>query len=135
MKMLVKIPVAFAALMISTSVFAGTEMTDTTNVSANSGNQVKTHSDTARFIFGRREVIISDNGPGFNISPEVAVKPFITGKPNNMGMGIGLHLANELMNEMKGKLVFYEKDDLELPDEVVQVGATKAIIALCFPVK
>ena len=86
-------------------------------------------------IRGYHSVIISDNGPGFNISPEVAVKPFITGKPNNMGMGIGLHLANELMNEMKGKLVFYEKDDLELPDEVVQVGATKAIIALCFPVK
>lgn len=65
MKMLVKIPVAFAALIISTSVFAATEMSDTTNAGSNNGNQVKTHSDTARFIFGRREVIISDNGIHF----------------------------------------------------------------------
>lgn len=84
-------------------------------------------------IKGYHSIIVSDNGPGFNIGTDVAVKPFISGKPNNAGMGIGLHLANELMNEMKGKLAFYEKDDLELPDEVVRVGATKAIVALCFP--
>ena len=33
---------------------------------------------------------------------------------------------------MGGKLVFYEKEDLELAPEIIQAGATKAIIALCF---
>ena len=80
-------------------------------------------------------IIVSDNGPGFNIGTDVAVKPFISGKPDNMGMGIGLHIANEMMNEMKGKLVFYEKEDIQLPKAALDAGATKAIIALCFPIK
>ena len=56
-------------------------------------------------------IIVSDNGPGFNIGTDVAVKPFISGKPDNIGMGIGLHIANEMMNAMGGKLLFYEKEE------------------------
>ena len=77
-------------------------------------------------------IIISDNGPGFNIGTDVAVKPFISGKPDNIGMGMGLHIANEMMNAMGGKLIFYEKEDLDLAPEIIKSGATKAIIALCF---
>lgn len=77
-------------------------------------------------------IIVSDNGPGFNIGTDVAVKPFISGKPDNIGMGIGLHIANEMMNAMGGKLLFYEKEDLEFNPEIIQFGATKAIVALCF---
>lgn len=77
-------------------------------------------------------IIISDNGPGFNIGTDVAVKPFISGKPDNIGMGMGLHIAYEMMNFMGGKLMFYEKEDLDLAPEIIQSGATKAIIALCF---
>ncbi len=77
-------------------------------------------------------IIVSDNGPGFNIGTDVAVKPFISGKPDNIGMGMGLHIADEMMNAMGGKLMFYEKDDLELDPKIIQSGATKAIIALCF---
>lgn len=77
-------------------------------------------------------IIISDNGPGFNIGTDVAVKPFISGKPDNIGMGMGLHIADEMMNAMGGKLMFYEKEDLELDSEIVESGATKAIVALCF---
>ena len=47
-------------------------------------------------------------------------------------MGIGLHIANEMMNAMGGKLMFYDKEDLDLPSEVIEVGATEAIVALCF---
>ena len=50
-------------------------------------------------------IIVSDNGPGFNMSPDIAVKPFMTGKPNNIGMGLGLHIANEMMHAMNGKLL------------------------------
>lgn len=77
-------------------------------------------------------IIISDNGPGFNIGTDVAVKPFISGKPDNIGMGMGLHIADEMMNAMGGKLIFYEKEDLDLAPEIIKSGATKAIIALCF---
>jgi Signal transduction histidine kinase regulating C4-dicarboxylate transport system len=77
-------------------------------------------------------IVISDNGPGFNIGTDVAVKPFISGKPDNIGMGMGLHIADEMMNAMGGKLMFYEKEDLDLAPKIIQSGATKAIIALCF---
>lgn len=77
-------------------------------------------------------IIVSDNGPGFNIGTDVAVKPFISGKPDNIGMGMGLHIADEMMNSMGGKLMFYEKDDLELDSKVFEYGTTNAIVALCF---
>ena len=77
-------------------------------------------------------IIVSDNGPGFNIGTDVAVKPFISGKPDNIGMGMGLHIANEMMNAMGGKLLFYGKEDLDFSPEIIQSGATKAIVALCF---
>lgn len=55
-----------AALMATTSAFAEAELADSTNVDAKiSDEQVKTHNDTCRFSFGRREVIINDNGIHF----------------------------------------------------------------------
>ncbi|MBQ0154884.1 MAG: ATP-binding protein [Bacteroidales bacterium] len=84
-------------------------------------------------IEGYVAILVSDNGPGFNIGTDVAVQPFISGKPNNIGMGLGLHIVNEMMHAMNGNLIFYDKNDIELPKEVETVGADKAIIALCFP--
>lgn len=83
-------------------------------------------------IAGYNSIIVSDNGPGFNIGTDVAVKPFISGKPNNMGSGLGLHIANELMTAMKGRLMFLDENDIKLPTETLSAGATKAIVALCF---
>ncbi|MDT3368929.1 MAG: ATP-binding protein [Bacteroidota bacterium] len=80
-------------------------------------------------------IIVSDNGPGFNIPHEVATQPFISGKPNNIGMGLGLHVVNEMMNAMKGKLLFLEKEDVEFPKLIIENGITQAIVALCFPLK
>ena len=83
-------------------------------------------------IKGYYSIVISDNGPGFNIGTDVAIKPFVSGKPDNIGMGMGLHIADEMMNAMGGRLMFYEKEDLELAPEIIRSGATKAVIALCF---
>ena len=58
---------------------------------------------------------MSFHGPGFTIPPEEAVKPFITDKPG--GMGLGLHLAYEVMNGQKGELIFPEANDFHIPDE------------------
>jgi signal transduction histidine kinase len=84
-------------------------------------------------IKGYNSIIISDNGPGFNIPPDVAVKPFMTGKPHNIGSGLGLHVANEMMKAMKGKLIFLDKYDVNFPSAIKQNEADKAIVALCFP--
>lgn len=74
---------------------------------------------------GYKSIIFIDNGPGFSISPEDAVKPFITDKPN--GMGLGLHLADEVMKAQKGKLIFPEWGDISLPKEF-RVGAKIALL-------
>lgn len=86
-------------------------------------------------IAGYNSIIISDNGPGFNIPTDIAIKPFITGKPLNIGMGLGLHIANEMMKAMKGQLLFLGKDDVILPRTVQECNVNSAIIALCFPTK
>lgn len=86
-------------------------------------------------IAGYNSIIISDNGPGFNIPTDIAIKPFITGKPLNIGMGLGLHIANEMMKAMKGQLLFLGKDDVILPRTIQECNVNSAIIALCFPPK
>ncbi|MBU0713529.1 ATP-binding protein [bacterium] len=67
---------------------------------------------------GYTSVLIADNGTGFSIPTEDAVKPFISDKPG--GMGLGLHLASEVMNGHKGEIVFPEPDDFILPSEFKQ---------------
>ncbi|MCK9411691.1 MAG: ATP-binding protein [Prolixibacteraceae bacterium] len=62
---------------------------------------------------GYISVLLADNGPGFSIPTDEAIKPFISDKPG--GMGLGLHLAYEVMNGQKGKLIFPEEYDLDLP--------------------
>lgn len=80
-------------------------------------------------------IIVSDNGPGFNIPTEMATQPFISGKPNNMGTGLGLHIANEMMHAMKGELHFFGKNDINFPEYVIKEKITSAIIALCLPIR
>lgn len=84
-------------------------------------------------ITGYSSIIVSDNGPGFNIPTDVAVQPFITGKPHNIGMGLGLHIADEMMRAMQGQLLFLDKNEIILPKIVRENQIESAIIALCFP--
>lgn len=60
-------------------------------------------------------IIIADNGPGFTINPEDAIKPFITNKDG--GIGIGLHIASEIMNSNGGSLLFPSADEIHLPKD------------------
>ncbi|WP_424353504.1 ATP-binding protein [Methanosarcina mazei] len=71
-------------------------------------------------------IVIADNGPGFTLPTEQLTKPFITGKPD--GMGIGLHIANEVMNAHGGEILFPEPEDFLIPDDFKE----GAIIALSF---
>ena len=76
---------------------------------------------------GYISIIIADNGYGFTLPTEQIVKPFVTDRSG--GMGLGLHLANEIMNSHRGTLLFPESGDIYVPDEF----KNGAIIALAFP--
>jgi len=77
-------------------------------------------------IPGYITLLIADNGLGFSLPTEDIVKPFITDRPE--GMGLGLYLANEILRGHEGNLVFPEYDDVDLPIEF----KNGAIIGLAF---
>jgi signal transduction histidine kinase len=62
---------------------------------------------------GLPAIIVADNGPGFTDPPEYLVQPFITRKPD--GMGLGLHIADEIMKTQGGRLLFPERTEITLP--------------------
>jgi signal transduction histidine kinase len=71
-------------------------------------------------------IIVADNGPGFTDPPEYLVEPFFTRRPG--GMGLGLHIANEVAKLHKGRLIFPERGDVPLPR-----GFTGAVVGIEFP--
>lgn len=81
---------------------------------------------TTNQLGDKPSIIIADNGPGFIDPPEYLVEPFFSRKPD--GMGLGLHIANEVMKIHKGRLLFPETADVSLPKQF-----TGAIVALQFP--
>lgn len=66
-------------------------------------------------------LLIADNGTGFIIPTDNIVEPFVSSKPG--GMGLGLHIANEILEAQKGRLIFPEIGDYEIPKEF-KTGAT-----------
>lgn len=74
-------------------------------------------------------IIIADNGPGFTIPTEEVIKPFISNKES--GIGIGLHIAYEIMNSHNGELIFPESDQFTVPEEF----KSGALVALAFKVE
>lgn len=74
---------------------------------------------------GGPAIIVGDNGPGFRDPPELLVEPFISNKPD--GMGLGLHIASEVMKAHDGRLHFPEQGEADLPPAV-----TGAVVALIF---
>jgi anti-sigma regulatory factor (Ser/Thr protein kinase) len=80
-------------------------------------------------IYNYITIIIADNGPGFTINPEDAIKPFISNKDG--GIGIGLHIASEIMNSNGGTLLFPSENEVSIPANF-NAGA---IIGLGFQLK
>jgi signal transduction histidine kinase len=68
-------------------------------------------------------LIFADNGTGFLIPTDDITEPFVSGKPG--GMGLGLHIASEIMEAQNGRLLFPELGDFQLPSEFKN-GATIA---------
>jgi signal transduction histidine kinase len=59
-------------------------------------------------------LFVADNGPGFQDPPESLVGPFMSRKPE--GMGLGLHIANEVMKSHGGALIFPRREDIGLDE-------------------
>jgi len=82
---------------------------------------------TTRDLEGGLAIVVADNGPGFgNDDPEDLVAPFFSRR--NGGMGLGLYIVNEVMRVNKGRLVFPDSGDVEIPDDI-----EGAVVALQFP--
>ena len=70
-------------------------------------------------------LFVADNGPGFYDPPEMLVEPFMTRKSD--GMGLGLHIVNEVMKVHEGRLFFPSREDLDIEEKY-----SGAIIAMQF---
>lgn len=79
----------------------------------------------SREIPGGPSIVVADNGPGFIDPPEYLIQPFLSRKPD--GMGLGLHIADQVMKVQGGKLEFPAPDDLAIGSEY-----EGAIVALVF---
>lgn len=71
-------------------------------------------------------VIVADNGIGYTIPPEDAIRPFVHGRPTGNGIGLGLFIANQCMEDQGGVLIFPEFNDFQIPDDF-KVGAITAL--------
>ncbi|MDH7554126.1 MAG: ATP-binding protein, partial [Spirochaetota bacterium] len=74
-------------------------------------------------------IVIADNGCGFALPAEEIVKPFVSAKPD--GMGLGLHIVSEVMLAHQGKLLFPDESnykDYDVPKEFKK----GAIVVLSF---
>lgn len=63
-------------------------------------------------------IIVADNGLGFqDIHMDTITEPFVTYKPQNTGMGLGLHVAQQAMFKQKGDILFPNHSEFEVPEE------------------
>ena len=69
-------------------------------------------------------LVILDNGKGFNIPVQEAVKPFKTTRPG--GMGLGLYYVEQVMEAINGKLIICSSEDLDLSE--AYTGAALVLI-------
>ena len=89
------------------------------------GSDKRLYVGPSQDLSGGPAIVVADNGPGFKDSPDFLVEPFMSTKPD--GMGLGLHLASEVMKVHDGRLSFPEQGELDLP-----AAMTGAVVALMF---
>ena len=65
-------------------------------------------------------IIVADNGTGILLPTEEITEPFISGKKNGGGMGLGLHIASEVISAQGGKISFPDFGEFDIPEEFEQ---------------
>lgn len=88
----------------------------------------KMYFDVSMDYDGFITIIVADNGYGFTLPTDQVIKPFVTDRVG--GMGLGLHLADEIMKSSGGRLIFPDKGDIDLPEEFKR----GAVVGLSFPI-
>ena len=58
-------------------------------------------------------LIVADNGPGFELTPDEAIQPFKSTRP--AGMGLGLYYSDKVMETIGGRLLITSGEEMELP--------------------
>ncbi|GHV85093.1 hypothetical protein AGMMS50230_07010 [Spirochaetia bacterium] len=87
--------------------------------------------DISSEIKGYTTIIVADTGTGFTIPIEQRGEPFVTYKPDGVGMGIGLHLTTLLMESLGGKISYPDFGDFPMPEKYKD----GAIVLLAFKEK
>lgn len=82
--------------------------------------------DILDHVSGYLYLVLADNGLGFTLPREQLILPFISDKHD--GMGLGLHIVDEVMKAHEASLIFPEESEMEVPEEFKK----GAIIALVF---
>lgn len=90
------------------------------------GSDKRLHLGTTHEPDGNPGIVVADNGPGFDDPPEELVEPFFTRKPE--GMGLGLHIVDEVMKTHDARLRFPARGEISLPE-----GLGGAVVLLEFP--
>lgn len=85
------------------------------------GIQITTLTD---FFKEGPAIVVLDNGPGFDLTPDEAIQPFNTTRPG--GMGVGLYYADQVMESIGGKIIITSAEDLDLPE--TYCGAAIALV-------
>ncbi|UCX06265.1 ATP-binding protein [Shewanella glacialimarina] len=85
------------------------------------GIQITTLTD---FFKEGPAIVVLDNGPGFDLTPDEAIQPFNTTRPG--GMGVGLYYADQVMESIGGKIIITTAEDLDLSE--VYSGAAVALV-------
>lgn len=88
-------------------------------------NRKRIYIGMSKEFKGGPAIVVADNGPGFLDPPEYLIEPFISRKPD--GMGLGLHIADQVMKVQGGRLEFPETGDASMPK-----GFDGAVVALVF---
>lgn len=60
-------------------------------------------------------LVFADNGTGFLVPTDNLAQPFMSTKPD--GIGLGLHIVDEVMKAQGGILSFPDHGDFELPED------------------
>lgn len=84
-------------------------------------------------IQGYASVLVCDNGSGFKLPSELAVRPFVSGKPLNEGMGLGLYISLQTMRQMNGKLLIQQNNEFDVENLFKEQDLDRSVVALCFP--
>ena len=72
---------------------------------------INIYNDKAGYL----DLLIADNGNGFDLPISQITKPFISSKDG--GVGLGLHIAKEVMKLQGGSLYFPEIGEYDIPKE------------------